>query len=240
MANYNVAINDIRLTNDSGVDGVTNSFAAALWALDISIAFTAMSGISINFYNPLTPSNQSVFGAAPNFEPGAIYYGLLFAIYALRSYPKVEMVTVTPGTSQSIKVYGLDSYSYYRVLIINKDINPSISGVVNVKHPSDQGLRCYYLSAPTLNATRNITFAGMYFAPNNSNYQGQFQFVDYQPTPLQVYAIALNYSQAVLCEELPSSASSWTELLRGRSSQMAEGRVAVFAALLLIVILALF
>ena len=34
---YPIAISDIRLTNDSGVNGVTNSFAAALWALDITV-----------------------------------------------------------------------------------------------------------------------------------------------------------------------------------------------------------
>ncbi len=138
-----------------------------------------MSGASINFYNPFVPSNQSVIGSAPNFEPGAIYYGILFAIYAIRGYPSVETVTVIPGTSQSIKVYGMDTYYSYRVLIINKDMNPNITGVVNVKHPSQGGLRCYYLSAPSLHSTTNITFAGMYFTSNNSNYQGQFQFIDY-------------------------------------------------------------
>jgi len=30
-------INDIRLTTGEGVDGLTNSFAAALWALDITL-----------------------------------------------------------------------------------------------------------------------------------------------------------------------------------------------------------
>lgn len=66
MASYAVAINDIRLTNDSGVDGVTNSFAAALWALDIGMAFASMSGYSISFHSPLTASFQPVLGTAPN------------------------------------------------------------------------------------------------------------------------------------------------------------------------------
>jgi hypothetical protein len=86
----------------------------------------------------------------------------------------IQTVTVTPGTSQNIKVYGLDNYYNYRVLILNKDMNPNASGVVNVKHPSAVGLRCYYLSAPSLNSTKNITFAGMYFQGNNTNYVGQF------------------------------------------------------------------
>jgi hypothetical protein len=32
--NYPLGINDIRLTTGKGVDGVTNSFAATLWAID--------------------------------------------------------------------------------------------------------------------------------------------------------------------------------------------------------------
>lgn len=89
MDDYYVGISEIRLTNDSGVHGVTNSFAAALWALDISVEFASMGGYFINFYNPLTPSNQSVFGAGPGFEPGAIFYGSLFAVMALRDGPRI-------------------------------------------------------------------------------------------------------------------------------------------------------
>ena len=236
MGKYAVAINDIRLTNDSGVDGVTDSFAAALWALDISMAFSSMSGYSINFYSPLNDTNQSVIGAAPYFQSGAIYYGLLFALYSLRDYPMMTTVTVASGISQSIKVYGMDSYVAYRVLIINKDLNPNASGVINLKHPSTVGLRCYYLSAPSLDSTQNITFAGMYFVGNSSDYAGEFYFLDYQMNPLQIYAIELNYSQAALCEDLPSSPSSWTELLRGRSSQLGEGAIMVGVGLLLVIL----
>jgi hypothetical protein len=36
MAQYAIGINEMRITNDSGIDGITNSFAAALWAIDIA------------------------------------------------------------------------------------------------------------------------------------------------------------------------------------------------------------
>ena len=32
-----LGINDIKLTTGDGVDGLTNTFAAALWALDITL-----------------------------------------------------------------------------------------------------------------------------------------------------------------------------------------------------------
>jgi len=85
LTKYPVGINEIRITNDSGINGITNSFAAALWAIDISAEFISMGGHFINFYNTLNASNQSILGPSPNFAPGALYHGLLFAIYALQA-----------------------------------------------------------------------------------------------------------------------------------------------------------
>lgn len=125
---YLVAINEIRMTNNSGIDGVTNSFAAALWAIDISMELAILSGCFINFYNPMGPSNQSLFGAAPNFNPTPLYYGVLFAVYAMKDQPVIDYTSVSAGTSQNIKAYGLDLGTEYRVLILNKDTNPNASG----------------------------------------------------------------------------------------------------------------
>jgi len=54
--------------NGPGIDGVTNSFASALWALDISLEFAALGGYSILFPVDFDAGTlQSVFGPAPNF-----------------------------------------------------------------------------------------------------------------------------------------------------------------------------
>jgi hypothetical protein len=39
----------------------------------------------MNFYTTLNTSFQSVIGPAPTFAPGAIYNGLLFALYAFQA-----------------------------------------------------------------------------------------------------------------------------------------------------------
>lgn len=165
---YLVSINDIRLTNDSGIDGITNSFAAALWAVDISMELAILSGCFINFYNPMGSSNQSFFGAAPSFDPSALYYGALFAIYAMRDQPIIYYTSVAAGTSQNIKAYGLDVGTDYRVLILNKDMNANASGNVEITLQYASGMRCMYLSAPSLSSTTNITFAGMNFVGNST------------------------------------------------------------------------
>ena len=75
-----LGINDIKLTTGMGVDGVTNTFAAALWALDIILEFIQMNGWDINFNHFLDPNNyQGILGPAPDFKPQPIYYALIFA-----------------------------------------------------------------------------------------------------------------------------------------------------------------
>ncbi len=44
FAKLPLGINDIKLTTGNGVDGMTNTFAATLWALDIIFEFIQMNG----------------------------------------------------------------------------------------------------------------------------------------------------------------------------------------------------
>lgn len=83
------------------------------------------------------------------------------------------------GTSQSIKAYGIKVYNDYRVLIINKDANPNASGVVKLSMDYSDGIRCYYLTAPNLSSTSGVSFAGMSFVGNSSDYTGQFIYYEY-------------------------------------------------------------
>lgn len=66
---YVGSINDFRMVEDpAGVDGLTNSFAAAIWAIEASMEFFFIGGYTLNFYNPmLNHSYQSVLGQAPLF-----------------------------------------------------------------------------------------------------------------------------------------------------------------------------
>jgi len=89
-----------------------------------------MGGNFINFYNPLSFSNQSIIGSTSTSAPGAIYYGLLFAIYALQGSPIFEFPFIQPGYSKDIKIFGFRLRVGYKILIINKDIRPNITGTV--------------------------------------------------------------------------------------------------------------
>lgn len=56
------------ITTGAGVDGVTNTFAAALWAVDFIIEGMLYSLWDINFHHQVYAGNfQSILGPAPTF-----------------------------------------------------------------------------------------------------------------------------------------------------------------------------
>lgn len=109
--------------------------------------------------------------------------------------------------------------------------------MVNVKHKYPSGFRCFYLSAPNLTSTSDITLAGMKFVANRTDYVGMFSTTDYFPGPSGAYSININYSQAVLCEQIPDP--SYNKIPRGRSTQLAEQFLPFHAFLLVLLLLAL-
>lgn len=63
VASFVVVINDLRLTEDAlTIDGITNSFAAAIWAIDISLEWFFMSGYRLDFYNSFKNTHQTLLG----------------------------------------------------------------------------------------------------------------------------------------------------------------------------------
>jgi hypothetical protein len=83
-----LGINDIKLTTGDGVDGLTNTFAAALWAIDITMEFILMNGWEIDFNHFFKATNyQSLFTPSPEFKPTALYYGLMFAVLVRQNSP---------------------------------------------------------------------------------------------------------------------------------------------------------
>lgn len=153
VADYIAVISDVRLIEDAAeIDGVTNSFAAAIWAIDFSLEWFFMSGFKLDFYNSFKAQHQTLLGSGPEFQPSHLYSALLFLNSALLDRPKIQKAIITPGTSSSIKIYGL-RYTYastYGLIILNKDTSPSASGIVRIAISKQAGITCSYLTAPSL------------------------------------------------------------------------------------------
>ena len=56
----------MRITTGMGKDGVTNTFAAALWSIDFVINFALMNGYRVDFWHFLHEDNyQSIMSPGP-------------------------------------------------------------------------------------------------------------------------------------------------------------------------------
>lgn len=211
-----VNFQDIRLVDSyEGVDGLTNSFAAAIWAVELSMEWAIISGYRLHFFNPMqNASFQSILGQAPHYGPGAMFYGLILAIVSNHYAPTIIRPTMTAGTSQSIKVYHLSSWMYTGVLILNKDTNASRSGTVGVRMTDTTGLQCVYVSAPSLSSTSGFSFGGYSFVSNTSVPEGLFSQVEVLADGSGIYNVPLNYSQMAFCRTFDTSSNSYRRFPR--------------------------
>jgi hypothetical protein len=181
----NIGFNDIRLTNDTGVDGVTNTFAAAIWALDISLRFASRGGSFIRHYSPFSPSNQSILGMPPYYQPSPIYYGLLMANMMLYERPRFISPSVIAVNSTRIKVYAMAK----RIMIINKELDSSVKGNVEVTFSGVSPLECVYLRADSLTSKTGITLGNLSFISGDSDYVGEVVMKTYYPDNESIYHV---------------------------------------------------
>ena len=170
-----MGINDIKLTTGDGVDGITNTFASALWALDMILEFIQMNGWEIDFNHEIRNGNfQSILGAAPDLKPNPIYYGLIFATIMRDNAPEIVLPSSKAIISSKIKSYGFSDGLIFKILLINKDTNESLNGKVLVKSQLTTPLKCIYMEAPSLTEKENITIGGYRFIGGNATVQGEF------------------------------------------------------------------
>jgi hypothetical protein len=177
-----------------GVSGVTDTMAAAIWALDFSMECALFGLRYVIFNNDLnsTTNFQAPLGSAPTFTPQATYYGMLMMSIINNMLYTFTTQTVTSGTSDSIKVYGFYSLTQQGFLFINKDTNPNASGVVQINIATSYNISCMYLTASSL-SSKNITIAGYSFIPGNFSTQGNFALFNYSPDDTG-YKVPLKYA----------------------------------------------
>ncbi|EIN05136.1 hypothetical protein PUNSTDRAFT_107422 [Punctularia strigosozonata HHB-11173 SS5] len=161
-----------------GFPGISDSFGAALWALDygLQMAYSNFSGAMLHvggqnvYYNPFTPppTNQSTFH---QWTIGPVYYSALVIAEVFGSSNESQIVDLFPNDARiytpAYAIYENGSparvalFNYITDSSGNSDYTASISingGTV----PSS--VKVKYLSAPSVSSKNdNITWAGQTF-----------------------------------------------------------------------------
>ena len=140
-----------------GKQGVSDAFAGTLWALDLMWSIAANNGQGINFhggelvYSPITVTSNGQCTA------NAVYYAMLAFKYGA-SGGTVIPVNIA-NNSSNYNAYACSTNEGYTMTIINKEQKKDISLTVNAGK-NVASINVMRLTAPAVNSTTGITFAG--------------------------------------------------------------------------------
>ena len=161
---YRVA--ELGAISDGGEQGVANTFASALWAVDTMFQYANIGVDRVNWeasngnYNdPFYFTTSTSHGVTTyTLNPvNPIYYGLLFFQVALGD--GAQMLPVELSTPANLTAWATVPASRTpRIAIINKD--KTLSGTVAITVPGYSQATVLRLTAPSYTSTTGVTFAG--------------------------------------------------------------------------------
>jgi hypothetical protein len=182
-------IGESNAISGGGNDGVSNSFAAALWTLDTCLSMAAEGVAGIDFHQgsyryamyervPKPSADAEAYPFYQNYRVQPSFYGMLFFQMANRDNSEIRQLPIDGGLR--VKGYQLFSAEGSRTVLVNKD--PWQAKTITLVLPSSfQGrtLRMIELLAPgnDIKAKKGITLAGQSYegwgGAKSGNYQAQ-------------------------------------------------------------------
>lgn len=98
-------LSKISMIEGNGIDGVTNTFAAAIWLVDFLMEATMYYFWDISYYS--SGDYQKILGTnSDNFKPTSLYTAMIFITLIRSGSPTLLTPTVFPGSSSKIKIWG--------------------------------------------------------------------------------------------------------------------------------------
>ncbi len=173
----------------TGINGASNAFSSALWALDYMHAWAADSAAGVNFHNKqwiftdtIVPGNLVSGSCSPtpcvNYQTNPKGYGI--KAFDLGGHGYVEPVTISNPNNANVTAYAVGSGQDLYVTIINKThstTNDSMDAVVTIE-PS--GFAAASAASIVLtdgqpgNAALTATSLGGATIPNNARWAGEW------------------------------------------------------------------
>jgi hypothetical protein len=156
---------------NGGMNGVSDSFQSALWAIDTMFEYASVGVDGVNWqtgqsatdaYNPISVTTSTASGISSYIiSVRPLYYGLLLFQEATGS--NAHFLPVTLSTNANLKAWAtIDAFGNPRIVIINKEKNTS--GTVLVTPPAKfTHAQITILKAQSYLATTGVTLAGQTF-----------------------------------------------------------------------------
>ncbi len=143
-----------------GKQGVSNTFASALWAADLMLDLASFGANGINFHGGGYGWYAPIVGTIPNgFVARPEYYGLLLFAQLLGGSLMASDLRVS-NSSLLLKAYAArGANGLHRAIILNKDAENNYRLTVQAPVHAER-VTLQRLLAPRLEDTRDVTFAG--------------------------------------------------------------------------------
>lgn len=159
-----------------GVDGASNAFASALWALDYLHWHAAHGAAGVNFHNKSWIITDTVYRAPDgtfHFNPKAY----AFEAFNLASHGRVLPASVASSDNANVTAYAVQAEDALYVTLINKEhgTNARAASVTITANHLHGIIRSMSLEAPEGNPTarEGITLGGAPIAP--AGWKGQWK-----------------------------------------------------------------
>jgi len=166
---YTFRMGEINSICNGGVRGLSDTFQAALWSIDIMFTYlnSGMDGVNWHSgqgtayalweFRPKTYAGKTTF----NFQGvSPLYYGLL--AFQQVAGNGAKLLPVTTITDSNVSIWAtVDDKSTAHVVVINKD--EQATGNIQITLPGYTTGTVRYLSAPGYAATNGVTLGGQTF-----------------------------------------------------------------------------
>jgi hypothetical protein len=159
-----------------GIDGISNIFASALWAIDTLFEYATVGVDQVLWFNENSDFDSAFeFGYGKNGENGnfssppvspirlrkvkPLYYGML--LFQEATGHNAHLVPVSLKTHENVKAFAtVDSAGALRLVVINKS---SKSGTIHLALSGDKSASVTRLLAPSLGSKDGVTIGGQTF-----------------------------------------------------------------------------
>ena len=153
-----------------GLAGVSNSYAAALWAIDYMLTGADNGVYGMNFHDRFTAACTPYSALCPvpgrpgEFTAKPLYYGMLFA-HLLGTGNLLPVTVRTPSTSDDVTAFALKPATGGLRLIVENLTGQHTSLALSVGGRATSA-SALYLTAPGLTATSGVRIQGAAVGPD--------------------------------------------------------------------------
>ena len=162
-------MDEIGAVDDQGIEGVSDAFGSALWAVDTMFEYVNVGVDGVNwetsggnnvhpFYFETETNGNSTTYYLTSVSP--LYYGMLLFQQATANHS--HLLPASVNTTANFKCWAtVDANGTNRLTLINKDENQS--GSVMVSMPGYSVATITWLTAPSFTSTSGVTIGGQTF-----------------------------------------------------------------------------